>query len=133
MAISSLDTSIVIRILTDDLPEKRKQALELLSQPDHLFRLEDLAISEIIYVLTTVYEYSREDAINRLNLFLTRYSSNLIYSQTFFNTVFPFYLAHPKLSFNDCCLAAYAEMNHAEPLFTFDQKLAAQSPSAKLA
>ncbi len=32
----------------------------------------------------------------------------------------------------DCCLATYAELNDAKPLWTFDQKLARQAPDAKL-
>ncbi len=42
------------------------------------------------------------------------------------------YLENPKLSFNDCCLAGYAALNEAEPLWTFDKDLAKTSGTAKL-
>ena len=55
----------------------------------------------------------------------------LNYNRGLFDLVLPYYESHPSLSFNDCMLAFYAELNHAEPLFTFDAKLAKQHPSAK--
>jgi predicted nucleic acid-binding protein len=46
---------------------------------------------------------------------------------TLMKRVFKLYMAHPQLSFTDCCLAAHAEVDDAKPLWTFDQKLAKQS------
>ena len=54
------------------------------------------------------------------------------YNRELVESVFPFYLKHPKLSFNDCMLGALAELNKAEPLYTLDKKLANQHLSAKM-
>lgn len=53
-------------------------------------------------------------------------------NRALFETVLPLWNEHPKLSFEDCCLAVYAELNQAQPLWTFDQKLAAQAVGCKL-
>lgn len=133
MSIYSLDTSVVIRVLTNDLPEKRRLALDFISKDDNIFRLSDLALSEIVYVLSSdLYKHPREAVVDKINFFLTRFCDNIIYNRDLTSHVFPFYLEHPKLSFNDCCLAYYAEASDAEPLYTFDTKLARQHPSAKL-
>lgn len=36
------------------------------------------------------------------------------------------------LRFEDCCLAAYAELSNAQSLWTFDEELAGQAHSARL-
>lgn len=78
------------------------------------------------------YHFSRAEIVNHLNMFLTHYCDVIEYNRSLTRAVFPFYLEHPKLSFADCCLATMAEINGAEPLLTFDKKLASQHPSAKL-
>ena len=130
MNTASLDTSIIVRILVRDDLSARRKALKLLGQ-NLTFVVTDLAISETVYVLETVYRKSRPEVIDLLAFFLSRYD-NIKYNHSLTAAVFPFYLDHPKLSFNDCCLSVLAELNHAEPLFTFDKSLAKQSPSAKL-
>ena len=129
---SSIDTNIVLRILVNDIPKQRRRAVKLLSQPNATYCLEDIALTEIVHVLETVYGCSRVDIIDKLSFFLARYDGIIEYNRPLMRSVFPFYLEHPKLSFNDCCLAAMAELNGAEPLFTLDKKLASQHPSAKL-
>ena len=132
MNTASLDTSIVVRILVGDNPTLCKKVLKLLSQ-DLIFIISDLALSETVYVLETVYRKSREEIGDLLQFFLTRYDDTIRYNRDLVASAMPFYIEHPKLSFNDCVLASLAELNHAEPLFTLDKKLANQHPSAKLA
>ena len=129
---SSLDTNTVIRYLTNDIPEQRELVKKLLATKNATFYLSDLALSEAIYVLTMIYRKPRTEIVNLLNLFFAHYDRTVIYNRALTSAVFPFYLAHPKLSFNDCCLAYYAEAEHHEPLFTFDKALARQASSAKL-
>ena len=132
MNTASLDTSVIVRVLVCDNEPAYEKSLKLLNQ-DLTFVISDLAISESIYVLETIYKKSRAEISDLFLFFLGRYDSKIQYNHDLTVAVFPFYLKHPKLSFNDCCLATLAELNNAEPLFTFDKKLAAQHPSAKLA
>ena len=131
MNTSSLDTSVIVRILVGDKPESCKKIMKLLEQR-MTFVVEDLALSETVYVLETVYRFPRAEIVDLLNFFLTRYADKIEYNRRLTALVFPFYLEHPKLSYNDCCLAYGAEINGAEPLYTLDKKLATQHPSAKV-
>jgi len=44
----------------------------------------------------------------------------------------PIFKSHPGLTFEDCCLATYASLSDAEPLWTFDKKLSSQVKNTKL-
>ena len=128
---ASLDTSAIVRVLVDENSVERRKALRLLDQ-GLTFRIADITLSETVYVLEGVYKKSRAEIGDLILFFLMRYADVIEYNQILVRAVLPFYLEHPKLSFNDCYLAAMAELNGAEPLFTLDQKLANQHPSAKL-
>lgn len=127
----SLDTCTIVSLLVGK-PERQATAVGELLDSGAIHNIADLAICETVYVLETRYGNTRSDIVKMLEIFLENYDSSLNYNRTLFDLVFPFYEAHPALSFNDCCLAAYAELGHAEPLFTFDRKLARQHPSAKM-
>lgn len=132
MAISSIDTNLIVRIIACDEPKMRVQAIDLLSEDNHTFRVFPPALIETVYVLETVYNYPRKDIVDKLVFFFARFSDNIIYDIHITKLAFPLYLEHPQLSFCDCMLSAYAEANNAEPLFTFDKALAKKSASAKL-
>lgn len=126
----SLDTNIILRLMLKDIPEQCHKTQDLFMRYGYIYDVADLAITEAVYVMEQQYRLSRTkivDGVQKLLLF-----PGLRYNQALFNQVFPMYLEHPKLSFNDCCLAAYAALNEAEPLWTFDRDLAKQLPTAKL-
>ena len=129
MSTASIDTSAIVRILVGD-----KSALKVLKlfREDMIFVLSDIALSETVYVLEKVYHKSRAEIGDLVLFFFAKFDSKLRYNRNLVELVFPFYMEHPKLSFNDCALGALAEIDEAEPLFTLDKKLARQHPSAKL-
>lgn len=128
----SIDTNVVLRCVLGDMPEQRKRALRFLNESNAVHYLSNQALLECVYVLEIAEEMTRQEVVNHLNFFLTRYDGVIIYDYELTSLAFPMYLAHPKLSWADCALAAEAEINHHEPLFTFDKKLAQQHPSAKM-
>ena len=132
MAISSLDTSLIVRVIVNDDAEKRIKVLDLLSENNHIFHVFTPALMETIYVLEKVYGLPRADLVNKLAFFLERFSDNLIYDRHLTRLAFQMYLENSQLSFGDCLLSACAEVGNAEPLFTFDKNLAKKSASAKL-
>lgn len=132
MAISSLDTSLIVRVITNDDAKKRLKVLNLLGENNHIFHIFTPALMETVYVLEKVYGLPREDITNKLSFFLARFSNNIIYDHHLTKLAFPIYLNNPSLSFGDCILSACAEAGNAEPLFTFDKNLAKKSASAKL-
>ena len=132
MASDSLDTNCVLRYIIGDVPEQYLIVKKFLQKPNCTHTIEDTVISETVYVLNTQYGKTRQEIIDLLNFFLARFSDTVSYNHALTSLVFPMYLSHPKLSFNDCMLSCYAELHHAEPLFTFDKKLAKQADNAKL-
>lgn len=126
----SLDTNIILRMMLNDIPEQGRKIQDLLMRMDVVYDVADLAITEAVYVMQSNYGLSREKIVDGLMRLMD--FPKLNYNQALFDCVFPMYLACPKLSFNDCCLAGYAALNQAEPLWTFDKDLAKESGTAKL-
>ena len=126
----SVDTNVILRLILKDVPEQCLRVQDLFMRMGVSYNVADLAIEEVVYVLQKVCGWTREGIVESLSSVLElpwfKYNKNL------FDQVFPMYLAYPKLSFNDCCLAVYANLNEAEPLWTFDRALAERLPGAKL-
>ncbi|MBQ6375731.1 PIN domain-containing protein [Candidatus Saccharibacteria bacterium] len=132
METSSLDTNLVVHYLLGDVLGQREAVAMLLRRPGATYYFTNMALSETFYVFEKYYKFPREEVVNFLSFFLTRYDGIIIYDRELTKLAFPSYLAHPKLSWTDCALAAEAEIHHHEPLFTFDKKLASRLPQAKL-
>lgn len=125
----SLDTNAILRLLINDVPKQYEAVKELLVTADGQFAVADMAIIELVFVLERYYGFSRQQA-NEAVLGLMQLKE-INCNRGLFENALPMYLNHPALSFEDCCLSTYAKLNNAEPLWTFDKKLAAQSMSAK--
>lgn len=126
----SLDTSIMARlVLGDDEKAVRRISEYLAERPDRKFVIDDVAFSELIYVLEKLRHFSRKDIAAGVEPFLKDYP---FVTNALLDKVLPFYVKHPKLSFNDCYLAFKAEEGKNVPLWTLDQKLAKQAPAAEL-
>ena len=132
MATDSIDTNIVLRYILGDIPAQRTKAASFLKTPDSTHFLSNQAILECIYVMENTLEMPRTEVVDLMNFFLTRHADQIEYDRNITAIAFPYYLEHSKLSWADCALAAEAEIKHREPLYTFDRKLATQTPQAKL-
>lgn len=124
----SLDTNVILRFLLNDDKQQLKEAEKLIISPKS-FRVSLLSIAEAVFVMEgkgfdrTVIKENLEALCSVANLHILRLvvlSAALLYSQ------------RPALSFVDACLAFEAEVESAEPLWTFDKKLAKQAPHTKL-
>lgn len=124
----SLDTNIILRLMFRDVPEQCLKIQDLFMRIGVKYHVSDLVITEAVYVAQK--SFSRSEIVDMLKVALSMPRVN--YNRNLFDKVFSMYLEHPKLSFNDCCLAVYAELNEAEPLWTFDKALAKESGTAKL-
>jgi len=126
----SLDTNIILRLLLNDIPDQRVTAKHLLEKTDGIFEIADASIVEVVFVMSRYYELGRGDVSKGILDFITQ--PNINSNQILFKKALNLFVNRPALSFEDCCLSVYAEINQAEPLWTFDKKLAAQAPNAKL-
>lgn len=131
MAYDTLDTNLIIRILERDIPSQYEKIFNFLETSPKTHILNDLCLSEVVYVLETYYEEPRQQLVDRITFFLARFDDKIKYNYDLTREVLPFYLSHPKLSFVDCCLAYYAKSKNATPLMTLDHKLASQVDIAK--
>lgn len=128
--IGSLDTNALLRLLINDIPPQHEAVKALLVKASGQLAVADTAIIELVFVLERYYGFSRQQAKEAVIGLMQLKEINC--NRTLFEKALPIYLSHPALSFEDCCLSAYATLNEAEPLWTFDKKLATQAASAKL-
>lgn len=128
--IQSIDTNIILRLVIGDIPSQREKAVSLLLD-GHRYFVSDHVISEAVFTMERgSYKIGRERIIDSLLPVLE--SKCIIYNKELFDEVFPYYVSHPKLSFIDCLLGFEVAKEQREPLWTFDQDFAKQSPTAKL-
>lgn len=126
----SLDTNALLRLLLNDIPEQRTAVKNLLGQATNQFAIADTVIIELVFALDRYYGFSRLQITEAVDGLMKL--SDINCNRALFEKVLPLYIDHAGLSFEDCCLAIYAQLNDAEPLWTFDKKLANQAPTAKL-
>ena len=128
---ASLDTSVLMRLLLNDMPERTEAIVDFISDSGLTFKIPDQAITEAVYVMNSgAAQFSREKARD-IFWFVFDYP-NFEYPREFFAKVFDLYVKRPKLSFNDCYLAYKAEEDKRLPLYTLDAKLAKQADNAEL-
>ncbi len=128
--IEHIDTNIVIRLIVGDDPKNYLKAKKLISKKHKVFVFEDVAMMEVVFVLSKIYQYSRQKVADGIN-FISSFE-NIYFNKGLIEDALNLYVSHPKLSFVDCYLAAAAELSQEKPLWTLDKKLAAQALVAKL-
>jgi len=126
----SLDANVVLRLLLNDIPAQHRAVLELFNGAAGQLAVSDAALIEVVFVLCRAYGFTRDQAAEAIEGLIKLGGLNL--NRALFEQALPLFVKHPGLSFEDCYLASYAQLSDAEPLWTFDRKLANQAPSAKL-
>lgn len=115
-----VDTSVIVRYLIGDPPHFADRAAEILDGEEGL-EVTDVALVEAAYVLTSVYEVPRADAVDQLVELLQK------------ENIRPFRLAKPaviealllsrpsgRVSFADAMIWAAAQSGRADLVYTFD-------------
>jgi predicted nucleic-acid-binding protein len=123
--LGSLDTNAILRLILNDIPAQTIAVKILIDSSQGSYVVTDLAIVDVEYALRAHYGFNREQINDTLGSVLLHPSVQT--NITLMKKVFEVYIAHPQLSFTDCCLAIHAEVDGAKPLWTFDRKLAKQS------
>ena len=126
----SLDANVLLRLLLNDVPDQHEAVEALFRKSSRQFAVADTAVIEVAFVLERHYSFSRSAIAEGIEglMSLTEINCN----RALFTKSLPLFIKSPSLSFEDCCLATYAELNDAKPLWTFDRKLASQTSNAKL-
>lgn len=126
----SLDTSVLVQLVTGQTPTLAERALNHVAKTKEQLAIADAAIIELILVLERVKKMSRSNIGIAIDMLAGQKVFN--FNRVLFARALLLYKDHPALSIQDCCLATYAELNDARPLWTFDQKLGKQAPGVKL-
>lgn len=132
MPSDSIDTNLIIHGIIADPQSMRERIWDFFERSGSTHRVFDVAISEAIYVMDSVYEQTRTQIAENLTLFFEQFGDKLDYNRTITKMILPFWVEHPSLSYNDCYMAFMAELSSVEPFLTLDKKLANQHPVAKL-
>jgi predicted nucleic acid-binding protein len=121
-----LDTSYIIRYLTEDPPEMAAQAIRVIDSDEPLI-LSEWVILEAAYVLASLYKASREDIVDSL--------TGLVQRQNLFLPVLPkprvltaleMCRSSKRYSFADAFLWAQAfESGVGTRIYTFDRRFPA--------
>ncbi|HEU0190394.1 MAG TPA: PIN domain-containing protein [Mycobacterium sp.] len=126
----SLDANVVLRLLLNDVPEQHAAAVRLVNGAATGFVVSNVAIIEVVFALCRHYQFSRDAVVRVLTGLMAQ--PNITCNRELLAPTLRLFVAHPKLSFEDCYLATYAELLNSQPLWTFDKKLAVQASSARL-
>lgn len=127
---NSLDASVLLRLLLRDEQAQTKRSLRLINNSKSQIAVADIAFVEAAHVMERYYHLSRPDICNLLMQFIRLEVIHC--NRIMLDNALIIFSDHPALSFEYCCLAVYAELNEALPLYTFDKKLAYQATQAKL-
>lgn len=120
----SLDANVLLRLLTNDIPAQHDAVKQLIGSTQQQFAVADTAIIEVVFVMSRAYGMTRGDIVRVVMAFMRLTQINC--NRALFDRALEHYQAHSALSLEDCCLEAYAWLNGAAPLYTFDKKLARQ-------
>ena len=119
-----VDTNILLDWLLDRNKD-RTELIDTLSSSVKELQIPDIIIVELTFALEKVYELPRGIVAENVNKVIDEPVFNC--NRALFRRALIDYAAHPALSFLDCCLIHYAELQHATPVWTFDKKLVNQS------
>ena len=119
-----LDTNVLLDWLLDRDTTRTKRIDKLLSTVREL-QIPDVIVVELTFALEKFYELPRDVVIENITKVIDEPVFNC--NGTLFRRALTDYAEHPALSFVDCCLMHYADLQNALPVWTFDKKLVNQS------
>src|SRR5664279_4684461 len=111
----SLDTNVLLRLLLNDIADQHQAAVNLLQEAHGQFAVADTAFIEIVFVLERNYKLTRTQIVEAVEGLASL--AQIHCNRPLLESALPVFKAHGNLSFEDCCLAAYASLNDAEPLW----------------
>jgi len=120
-----VDTSVVVRYLTGDVPELAERAARLLDGPDPV-ALHGIVLVETAFVLEKVYGVPRAEVVDALVELLQKKNLYLL-DLPKEEAILALLLARPsrRVSYADALLWAAARSHGAGRLYTFDERFPA--------
>ncbi|OGE64414.1 hypothetical protein A3I48_01670, partial [Candidatus Daviesbacteria bacterium RIFCSPLOWO2_02_FULL_36_7] len=115
-----IDTNLIIRFLLKDNLTQAEAAKTILTQSDEDLILPDIAVAEVVWVLQSVYEFKKQEVIEKI-FELLKLSSLIINSSLLTNSLVIYQNHH--ISFVDAYLMAYCEYYKLAGIYSFDKGL----------
>jgi predicted nucleic acid-binding protein len=128
---SFIDTSIIVRYLTNDPPDMAERAALIMDGGDDLF-VTDVVIAETAYVLNSVYNIPRNVVVDYLIAFIQK--ENIIpFSLDKGNILQALLLCRPsgRVSFADAMVWAAARSSGGNIVYSFDERFPADGLEVK--
>jgi predicted nucleic acid-binding protein len=127
---SFLDTSVVVRYLTDDPPEMAARAAEVIDGSTEVV-LSEVVLVETAYVLDSVYGVPRNELVDALISFVQRRNIKLLtLSKPLAVEALGICRDSKRHSFSDALVWAEAVEAGAETVYTFDRQFPARGLDA---
>lgn len=115
-----LDTNLILRFLLKDDPKQFDKAQLIFQNIDENLYLSDLVVAEVIWVLTSYYKFSKEDAGEKIYYLLKL--PTIEANRPLLMRSLHFYI-NLNTEFIDAYLAAFCEYNKFEGIYSFDKGL----------
>lgn len=119
----SLDTNALLALLLPGREKERQAVTKILT--NNVCSVADIVFPEIEYVLCKEYGMPRSEIVVSIRVLAN--TENILCNRVLLNRALSLYEVKSALSFVDCCLVYYAQLNDAAPLYTSDKKLINQS------
>lgn len=121
-----IDTSVVVRYLTDDPPALAERAARLLEGEEQLI-ISEVVLVETAYVLTKVYEVPREATVDALVELVQRRNLALLHlPKPLALEALRLCRASGRIAFTDAFLWAQARHAGTDTVYTFDARFPSQ-------
>lgn len=115
-----LDTNFILRFLLKDHPTQSPTAKKIFETRGEMLFIADTVIAEVIWVLTSFYRLAKEEAANKIYQLL---NLNSVYSNKDLIIRTLYFYRNSNIAFIDAYLAAYAEEEKLEGIYSFDKGL----------
>ena len=116
-----VDSSVIIRYLTDDIPQRARIAEQILQSDDLVASC--VILSEVAYVLRSGYRYSRTQVLDALAQFLTLENVELLDAPKERVASALAKARHaPGLSFGDALIIAQMRASGYTEIYSFDKR-----------
>ena len=117
-----LDTSVVVRYLTGDIPDLADRAAEIIEREDNLW-ITHVVLAETAHVLMTAYHFSRELVVDSLVALVQKQgiSTHTVDKGLALQALL---MCRPsgRVSIADALIWAEARSARSEAVYTFDQR-----------
>lgn len=128
-----LDTSVIVRFLSGDAPDKKKRfrsLIESAAKEKSLLFVPLIVVIELVYVLEKVYRLNKHETRERVESMLSLPSIQLEGEELVLESLRLY--AEGNVKFGDAMILAKSRISGILPIYTFDKKDFGKFPDAEI-